>query len=143
MWVPVRLDFDLTREGQASIPAKDWRAHASMLYQGSDFEASFAVSVGGALVDFTNRTWSMVIWDKKQNLQVLALDGANITGTNAGRITVIIPAVLTKDLLLGAPTRTLNQIGLSDFVYSLDATDVHGGVERIAEGIFVISHDLT
>jgi hypothetical protein len=142
MWVPVRLDFDLTREGQASIPTKDWRAHSSMLYQNSDFSAAFAVSVGGTPVDFSGRTWAMRIWDKAQNQEVLSLDNSSITGDNTGRITISIAAATTAALLLGTPTRYLNSIALSDYVYSLDATDSAGGMVRVAEGIFVISHDI-
>jgi hypothetical protein len=93
-------------------------------------------------VDFSARTWNLRIWDKAQSQEVLNLNNANVTGDNTGRITITIPAATTAALMLGTPTRYLNSIALSDYVYSLDSTDVAGGMVRVAEGIFVISHDI-
>ena len=142
MGVPIRLDFDVAPNGNACDCNDDWKAHASMLYQGSDFSASFSVSVGGLAADFSGRTWDFRVFDKAKSAVILELDNAHVVGDSAGRVSISIPAALTKDLILGAPTRQLGGININDFIYSLDATDASGGVVRVAEGVFVISRDV-
>ena len=141
MWIPLLVNFDLGVE--SSIAANDTVAHCPRLWQGSDFDSGFSVTVGGAPYDFSQHDFTLRVVNKSGSI-VLQCGNECVSGDDQGNISIAIPASISAPLSLPTATRLVNGTPLNDLWYSLDAVGkVNSDTIRVSQGVFVIAQDVS
>ena len=132
MWATVRVDYDQAIDSDVS--PTDKVAHGQMMYQAADWSFSFTVLVGGQPVDFSNRTWLFKLIDGNRTVYTTSTVTGDANGTVSGNVVAADSAALTLTSIMERAGNKVASCG-----YELTSTSISGGVDRVAEGVILIS----
>lgn len=134
MWTPIRIDFDLS--SQSDTAPEDGIGHGCMLYQGADFDFAFNVTIDSEAVDFSDRQWTIKIYDKSKKNPFYV--GTDIFGDSNGNINGKIAAADTRGWRL---SRGMVVAGspIAKCSYDIYSVNADGDTNLVADGVALIS----